>query len=47
MRMGRFLAELDKLEQELRGREAHELAGVPSLHAAAAKGRFGIEYLRG
>ncbi len=38
MRMGRFLAELDKLEQDLRGREAHELAGVPSLHAALLKG---------
>jgi acetylornithine deacetylase len=38
MRMGRFLAELDKLEQDLRGREPHELAGPPSLHAALLHG---------
>ena len=38
MRMGRFLAELDKLEQELLQREPHELAGPPSLHAAMIQG---------
>jgi acetylornithine deacetylase len=38
MRMGRFLAELDKLEQALRGRPPHPLAGPPSLHAARLHG---------
>ncbi len=38
MRMGRFLAELDELEQELRHRPAHLLAGPPSLHAARIQG---------
>jgi acetylornithine deacetylase len=38
MRMGRFLAELDKLEQELRRREGHSLTGPPSLHAARLEG---------
>jgi len=38
MRMGRFLAELEKLEQELLQREPHELAGPPSLHAALIQG---------
>ena len=38
MRMGRLLAELDKLEQDLRGRPPHPLAGPPSLHAAILKG---------
>lgn len=38
MRMGRFLAELDKLEQELLQREGHELTGSPSLHAALLQG---------
>jgi len=38
MRMGRFLAELEKLEQELLQREPHELAGPPSLHAALVQG---------
>ncbi|MGD8402703.1 MAG: ArgE/DapE family deacylase [Anaerolineales bacterium] len=38
MRMGRFLAELEKLEQELLQRTAHELAGPPSLHAALIQG---------
>jgi acetylornithine deacetylase len=38
MRMGRFLAELDKLEQALRGRPPHPLAGPPSLHAARLYG---------
>jgi acetylornithine deacetylase len=38
MRMGRFLGLLDGLEQELRGRTAHPLAGPPSLHAAKLHG---------
>jgi acetylornithine deacetylase len=38
MHMGRFLAELDQLEQELRARPAHELAGPPSLHASTIQG---------
>jgi acetylornithine deacetylase len=42
MHMGRFLAELDKLEQEIRTRPAHdseqELAGPPSLHASTIQG---------
>jgi acetylornithine deacetylase len=38
MRMGRFLAELDKLEQELRRRPGHPLLGPPSLHAALLQG---------
>jgi acetylornithine deacetylase len=38
MRMGRFLAELDVLEQDLLKREPHEPAGPPSLHAALIQG---------
>ena len=38
MRMGRFLTELEKLEQELLQRTPHELAGPPSLHAALIQG---------
>jgi acetylornithine deacetylase len=38
MRMGRFLAELDRLEQELRARPGHPLVGPPSLHAATIQG---------
>ena len=38
MRMGRFLSELEKLEQELLQRKGHELAGPPSLHAALLQG---------
>jgi acetylornithine deacetylase len=38
MRMGRFLAKLDKLEQELRQRPPHPLAGPPSLHASLLQG---------
>ena len=41
MRMGRFLAELDKLEQELRGADAHALVGPRSLHAAVLQGGTG------
>jgi acetylornithine deacetylase/succinyl-diaminopimelate desuccinylase family protein len=38
MRMGRFLAELDQLEKELRARRGHFLVGPPSLHAATLTG---------
>ena len=38
MHMGRFLAQLDKLEQELRARPPHPLVGPPSLHASMIKG---------
>ncbi len=38
MRMGRFLAELDKLEQNLRAQAGHPLVGPPSLHAAMING---------
>ncbi|HBX70610.1 MAG TPA: acetylornithine deacetylase [Chloroflexi bacterium] len=38
MRMGRFLAQLDVLEQELRQRPPHPLVGPPSLHAARLQG---------
>lgn len=54
MHMGRFLAQLDRLEQALRQRPPHPLLGPPSLHAAtlhggsewsvyAAECRLGIE----
>jgi len=38
MYMGRFLAELEKLEGSLRNRPGHPLLGPPSLHAAFLKG---------
>lgn len=38
MHMGRFLAELAKLEAELRARPSHPLVDVPSLHAATLHG---------
>jgi len=38
MHMGRVLARLDRLEQELRGNEDHRLVGAPSLHAAQIEG---------
>lgn len=41
MRMGRFLARLDELEQELRARPAHPLVGPPSLHAGVLEGGSG------
>jgi acetylornithine deacetylase len=40
--MGRFLAELDILEKELRQRPPHPLVGPPSLHASIIQG--GTEY---
>jgi acetylornithine deacetylase len=42
MRMGRFLAELDPLEQGLRARKPHPLVGPPSLHAATIHGGEGL-----
>jgi acetylornithine deacetylase len=42
MRMGRFLAELDKLEKDLRARSPHPLVGPPSLHAALLNGGSGL-----
>jgi len=42
MRMGRFLAELDHLEQALRARPPHPLVGPPSLHAAMIHGGDGL-----
>jgi acetylornithine deacetylase len=42
MRMGRFLAELDRLEQALRTGPAHPLVGPPSLHAAMVAGGTGL-----
>lgn len=38
MRMGRFLGQLDKLEQALRQRAPHSLVGPPSLHASLLHG---------
>ena len=38
MKMGRFLHELDRFEQELRAREPHPLIGPPTLHAALLNG---------
>ena len=41
LRMGRFLARLDRLEKELRASEPHPLVGPPSLHAAVLSGGTG------
>jgi len=41
LRMGRFLARLDALEQELRTSEPHPLVGPPTLHAALLHGGTG------
>jgi acetylornithine deacetylase len=38
LKMGRFLHELDQLEQELLARKPHPLIGPPTLHAALIKG---------
>jgi acetylornithine deacetylase len=38
LKMGRFLHELDQLEQALRARDPHPLIGPPTLHAALIKG---------
>lgn len=42
MHMGRFLAELEKLERALRAGPAHPLVGPPSLHAAMMNGGSGL-----
>lgn len=42
LRMGRFLAGLDRLERELRARTPHPLLGPPSLHAAVLRGGTGL-----
>ncbi len=42
MRMGRFLAELERLEAALRTGPAHALVGPPSLHAATINGGTGL-----
>ena len=42
MRMGRVLADLDRLEQDLRARPPHPLVGPPSLHAATLSGGTGL-----
>ncbi|MEW5983695.1 MAG: ArgE/DapE family deacylase [Acidobacteriota bacterium] len=42
MRMGRILAELDRVEQDLRARPSHPLVGPPSLHAATLAGGTGL-----
>jgi acetylornithine deacetylase len=41
LRMGRFLARLDTLEQQLRTSEPHPLVGPPTLHAAMLHGGSG------
>lgn len=41
LRMGRFLAELERLEAELRRSPPHALLGPPSLHAALLQGGTG------
>ena len=38
LKMGRFLHELDRFEQELRARQPHPLIGPPTLHAAMING---------
>jgi acetylornithine deacetylase len=38
MHMGRFVAELDKLEQKLHLEKKHPLVGLPSLHASVING---------
>lgn len=42
LRMGRFLAELEVLEREVRSRRPHPLVGPPSLHAAILRGGTGL-----
>ena len=42
MRMGRVLAGLDVLEQDVRARRPHPLLGPPSLHAATIAGGSGL-----
>jgi acetylornithine deacetylase len=42
LRMGRVLAGLERLEQQLRRRTPHPLVGPPSLHAALLQGGSGL-----
>jgi acetylornithine deacetylase len=42
LRMGRFLAELERLERQVRGGASHRLLGSPSLHAAVLRGGTGL-----
>jgi acetylornithine deacetylase len=42
MRMGRFLHQLESLEQRLRNGPAHPLVGPPSLHASMIQGGSGL-----
>jgi acetylornithine deacetylase len=42
MRMGRYLAELERLEVALRTGPVHPLVGPPSLHAATIRGGSGL-----
>lgn len=42
LRMGRVMAALDRLEEEVRGRDPHPLVGPPSLHAPLVRGGTGI-----
>jgi len=42
MKMGSFLAELSRLERDLRLRSPHPLVGPPSLHAALLRGGSGL-----
>ncbi len=42
LRMGRFLARLELLDQELRTRSPHPRVGPPSLHAATLQGGSGL-----
>jgi acetylornithine deacetylase len=41
MKMGRFLAKLDRLGEDLLSRPPHPLVGPPSLHAAMLAGGSG------
>ena len=42
LKMGHFLAELSRLERDLRARQPHPLVGPPSLHAALLQGGSGL-----
>lgn len=42
LRMGRFLAELDRLERRLRVSTPHPVLGPPSIHAAVLRGGTGL-----
>jgi acetylornithine deacetylase len=42
LRMGRFLARLEQLAQDLQARAGHPILGPPSLHAATLRGGSGL-----